>query len=97
MGGMVFVPEGQADRSQARSAWESPTPKDPSRWVRYDRARLIPSIFLVEMCLVLLRRPSTLLETSVSDVFRVAAQSDGPFPEAARYRDGDGLRRCQGM
>jgi hypothetical protein len=23
MGGMVFVPEGQADRSQARSAWES--------------------------------------------------------------------------
>jgi hypothetical protein len=23
MGGMVFVPEGQADRSQTRSAWES--------------------------------------------------------------------------
>ena len=26
----------------------------------------------------------------VSDVVRVAGQWDGPFPEAARYRDGDG-------
>ena len=25
---MSFVPEGQADRSQARSAWESATPKE---------------------------------------------------------------------
>jgi hypothetical protein len=33
---MYFVPEGQHDRSQARSAWDSATPKEPSRRVRYD-------------------------------------------------------------
>jgi hypothetical protein len=43
------------------------------------------------------RRLSTLLERFVSDVVRAAAQWDGPFPEAAKYRDGDGLRRCQGI
>jgi hypothetical protein len=40
---------------------------------------------------------STLLESFVSDVVGAAAQWDGPFPEAARDRDGDGLRRCQGI
>ena len=33
---MYFVPEGQHDRSLARSAWNSATPKEPSRRVRYD-------------------------------------------------------------
>jgi hypothetical protein len=28
---MYFVPEGQYDSSQARSAWESVPPKNPSR------------------------------------------------------------------
>ena len=30
-------------------------PKDPSRRVRYDRAQLIPEVFLVEMCAVFLK------------------------------------------
>ena len=33
---MYFVPAGQHDRSLARSAWDSVTPKEPSRRVRYD-------------------------------------------------------------
>jgi hypothetical protein len=33
------VPEGRCDRSLARSAWESATPKDPSRRVRCDSCR----------------------------------------------------------
>jgi hypothetical protein len=33
------VPEGRSDRSLARSAWNSPTPKEPSRRARYDRAQ----------------------------------------------------------
>jgi hypothetical protein len=33
------VPEGQSDRSLARSAWNSPHPKEPSRRARYDRAQ----------------------------------------------------------
>jgi hypothetical protein len=39
---------GQDDRSQARSAWKSPS-KVPSRRVRYDRAQPIPEVFLGEM------------------------------------------------
>ena len=33
---MQNVPEGQCDRSLARSAWDSATPKEPSRRVRSD-------------------------------------------------------------
>jgi hypothetical protein len=44
------VPEGQCDRSLARSAWDSATPKKPSRRARYDRAQLIPEVFFVETC-----------------------------------------------
>ena len=36
------------DRSHARSAWKKRPSKEPSRRVRYDRARLIPDVFLVE-------------------------------------------------
>ena len=54
LGGMIFVPEGQADRSQARSAWEKRPSKEPSRRVRYDRVQLIPQVFLGEMCVVFL-------------------------------------------
>ena len=60
MGRMAFVPEGQADRSQARSALgtkclgKRPS-KEPSRRVRYDRAQLIPQVFLIEMCAVFLK------------------------------------------
>src|ERR1700722_14462141 len=36
---MAFVPEGRCDRSLARSAWESATPKEPSRRVRSDSCR----------------------------------------------------------
>src|ERR1700704_1711922 len=39
MGEWLFVPEGQHDRSQARSAWNSASPKEPSRRVRYDSCR----------------------------------------------------------
>jgi hypothetical protein len=55
---MVFVPEGQHDRSQARSAWKSVPPKEPSRRVRYDRARLIHEVCLVEMRAVFLKENS---------------------------------------
>jgi hypothetical protein len=43
--GRGSVPEGRSDRSLARSAWNSPTPKEPSRRARYDRAqtRLLPA------------------------------------------------------
>src|ERR1700730_7015100 len=37
--GMYVVPEGQHDRSLARSAWDCATPKEPSRRVRYDSRR----------------------------------------------------------
>src|ERR1700736_445514 len=33
------VPEGRCDRSRARSAWDSATPKEPSRRVRCDSLR----------------------------------------------------------
>src|SRR5271165_1848129 len=33
------VPEGRCDRSLARSAWDSATPKEPSRRVRCDSCR----------------------------------------------------------
>jgi hypothetical protein len=33
------VPEGRCDRSLARSAWDSATPKEPSRRVRCDSRR----------------------------------------------------------
>jgi hypothetical protein len=36
--GKGSVPEGRSDRSQARSAWNSLTPKEPSRRARYDQA-----------------------------------------------------------
>src|SRR5580700_10140581 len=74
------------DRSLARSAWESAAPKEPSRRVRYDRAQLIPEVFLVEMCAVFLKgRLNTLLERFVSDDVRAAARCIGPFPEPARF------------
>src|ERR1700736_393020 len=38
-GVMEWVPEGQHDRSLARSAWDSATLKEPSRRVRYDSSR----------------------------------------------------------
>ena len=43
------------DRSLARSTWKKRTSKEPSRRARYDRARLIPDVFLVEMCAVFLK------------------------------------------
>src|ERR1700677_3586103 len=33
----LLVPEGRCDRSLARSAWDTATPKEPSRRVRCDR------------------------------------------------------------
>src|ERR1700719_1565183 len=40
------------DRSLARSAWESVPRKNRPVGVRYDRAQLIPEVFLVHMCAV---------------------------------------------
>jgi hypothetical protein len=40
--GRSSVPEGRSDRSLARSAWNGPTPKEPSRRARYDRAQTYP-------------------------------------------------------
>jgi hypothetical protein len=45
---MYFVPEGQHDRSLARSAWESVHRETRPVGVRYDRAQLNPELFLVE-------------------------------------------------
>src|ERR1700733_1141694 len=39
--GKGSVPEGRSDRSQARIAWNSPTPKEPSRRARYDKAQTL--------------------------------------------------------
>src|ERR1700739_2722922 len=51
--GRGSVPEGRFDRSLARSAWNGPTSKEPSRRVRYDRdADLIPEVFRGERCAV---------------------------------------------
>src|SRR5208283_3270245 len=61
--------------------------KEPSRRVRYDRAQLIPEVFLVEMCAVFLKEGlNTLLVSFVSDEVRAAARCNGPFPEPARYQ-----------
>jgi hypothetical protein len=38
-GALPLVPEGRSDRSLARSAWDSATPKVPSRRVRSDWRR----------------------------------------------------------
>ena len=46
--GGYFVPEGQHDRSLARSAWESVHRGKPSRRVRYDRRSFTQRLFLVE-------------------------------------------------
>src|SRR6202453_5117635 len=40
------VPEGRSDRSLARSAWNSPTPKEPSRRARYDQAQTLSQRYL---------------------------------------------------
>ena len=45
-GPMAFVPEEQAERSLARSAWGWRPSKEPFRRVRYDRAQLIPQCIL---------------------------------------------------
>src|SRR5580704_11184733 len=39
--GKDSVPEGRSDRSQARSAWNSPTPKEPSRRARSDQSQTL--------------------------------------------------------
>jgi hypothetical protein len=39
--GKGSVPEGRSDRCLARSAWNSPTPKEPSRRARYDQAQTL--------------------------------------------------------
>jgi hypothetical protein len=43
--GKGSVPEGRSDRSLARSAWNSPTPKEPSRKARYDQARTLSQMY----------------------------------------------------
>jgi hypothetical protein len=50
--GRGSVPEGRSDRSLARSAWNSPTPKEPSR--RHGMIRRRPSArgIRVERCAV---------------------------------------------
>src|ERR1700735_4144865 len=63
---MYFVPEGQSDRSQARSAWEVP-PGEPSRRVRYARALLNPGG---------LPHPSAFRTDD-----RAVVRCDEPFPE----------------
>jgi hypothetical protein len=43
--GKGSVPEERSDRSLARSAWNSPTPKEPSRKARYDQARTLSQMY----------------------------------------------------
>jgi hypothetical protein len=50
--GRGSVPEGRSDRSLARSAWNSPTPEEPSRRARYDRAQTYSQRYFVERCAV---------------------------------------------
>jgi hypothetical protein len=40
-GALLPVPEGRGDRSLARSAWDSPPQKEPSRRVRWDSRRYV--------------------------------------------------------
>jgi hypothetical protein len=44
------VPEGRCDRSLARSAWNSPAPKEPSRRARYDRAQTQSQRYFASKC-----------------------------------------------
>ena len=64
---MAFVPEGQADRSQARSAWESATPKEPSRRVRCDSFRCTHES--IENVISRARSYRTLRDGSFEDAF----------------------------
>jgi len=50
---MAFVPEGQLIVARPEVPGKRRS-KEPSRRVRYDRAPLIPQVFLVEMCVVFL-------------------------------------------
>ena len=45
---MYFAPEGQHDRSLARSAWESVHRENRPVGARYDRAQLNPEAVLFE-------------------------------------------------
>jgi hypothetical protein len=58
-------------------------PKDPSRRVRYDRAQLIPEVFLVESAP---RRTTPIVAWhEMPDDVRTAVRCDGPFPEHINF------------
>jgi hypothetical protein len=91
---MAFVPEGQHDRSQARSAWDSAPQKNrPVGYGMIGRASDPTGISRRNVRRVSLGRPNTLLERFVSDDDRAAAQSNGAF---LRDTDAeDAISRCQ--
>ena len=80
-GGFRNVPEGRCDRSLARSAWGKRPSKEPSRRVRYDRAQLIPEVFLVQMCAVFLKEGFRIrnFATPIIESVRTPARIT-PFP-----------------
>ncbi len=59
------VPEGRCDRSLARSAWNGPTPEEPSRRARYDRAQTQSQRYFASKC-----APCFLSQASHSDQVR---------------------------
>ena len=72
------TPEGQAIVAWHEVPGKRP-PKEPSRRVRYDRAQLIPKVFLVESAS---RRTTPIVARhEMPDDVRVAVQREGPFPK----------------
>ena len=74
------------DRSLARSAWGKRPSKEPSRRVRYDRAQLIPEVFLVEMCAVFLKEGFRIRNfvTPIIESVRTPARIT-PFPTGRHF------------
>jgi hypothetical protein len=62
------VPEGRCDRSLARSAWKSVPPKNRPGGYGLIGGRLIPEVFLVEMCVIFLKAKYSSMRTDCSPV-----------------------------
>jgi hypothetical protein len=81
------------DRSLARSAWESASPKEPSRRVRYDQEQLIPKYFSSKFCACFFKEGLTLLlkgskfPTPIIELVRTPARIT-PYPTGRLFRGG---------
>jgi hypothetical protein len=89
-GRMAFVPEGQADRSLARSAWDNATPK--SRPVGYGliRAGVLRADSMIGVTKFQIRRPKTL----TLSVGLAAPDHTVPYGTDLSRDDSQALRAC---